>query len=134
MLSIPSNKHIAYIKVSIIFGAWVPVIVQYTIIKEITKKKTKENPPLLFNLAEMGMIFRSIDELLTQMAVTLHRGEIEYNPAMDKYNACEYCPYISVCGYEEGKNCRQILKLTKDEVMEELKNREKEESENAKVD
>ena len=74
----------------------------------------------LFNLAEMGMIFRNIDELLTQMAETLHKGEIEFNPAMDKYNACEYCPYLSVCGYEEGKNCRQILKLTKDDVMKEL--------------
>lgn len=88
----------------------------------------------LFNLAEMGMIFRNIDELLTQMAVTLHRGEIEFNPAMDKYNACEYCPYISVCGYEDGKNCRQILKLNKEEVIEELKKQKKEESEDAKLD
>ncbi|MGN1126017.1 MAG: hypothetical protein ACI4RI_01120, partial [Ruminococcus sp.] len=80
------------------------------------------------------MIFRNIDDLLTKMAETLHRGEIEFNPAMDKYNACQYCPYLSVCGYEEGKNCRQILKLSKEEVMEELNKHEKEESENAKVD
>lgn len=85
----------------------------------------------LFNLAEMGKIFRNIDELLTQMAETLHKGEIEFNPAKNKYDACEYCPYLSVCGYEDGKNCRQILTLNKDDVMKEL---EKEESEDAKVD
>ncbi|MGN0459948.1 MAG: PD-(D/E)XK nuclease family protein [Ruminococcus sp.] len=107
-------------------GTYIPV--------KIGKNGPTGSKDSLFNLAEMGMIFRNIDELLTQMAETLHRGEIEFNPAMDKYNACQYCPYLSVCGYEEGKNCRQILKLSKEEVMEELKKQEKEESEDAKVD
>ncbi|MGN1131811.1 MAG: PD-(D/E)XK nuclease family protein, partial [Ruminococcus sp.] len=93
-------------------GTYIPV--------KIGKNGPTGSKDSLFNLAEMGMIFRNIDDLLTQMAETLHRGEIEFNPAMDKYNACQYCPYLSVCGYEEGKNCRQILKLSKDDVMKEL--------------
>lgn len=82
----------------------------------------------IFNIVEMGKIFKNIDKLLTEMAETLHKGEIEYNPATEKYNACQWCPYISVCGYEEGKNSRKILSLNKDAVMKELS---KEEEDNA---
>ena len=55
MLSIPSNKHIAYIKVSIIFGAWTPTIVQYTIIKEITKNPRTPHT-LLEEIPELEVI------------------------------------------------------------------------------
>ncbi|MCH5202887.1 MAG: PD-(D/E)XK nuclease family protein, partial [Oscillospiraceae bacterium] len=78
----------------------------------------------LADLVEMGKIFKNIDNLLVNMAKTLHNGEIEFNPAKDKYDACKYCPYISVCGYEEGKNCRNIVAMSKDEVLEKLNEEE----------
>ncbi len=78
----------------------------------------------LINLAELGKIFKKIDNLLIEMAETLHKGKIEYNPIQGEYKGCEYCPYISVCGYEEGKNCREVIKLDKKEVMELLEREE----------
>lgn len=87
----------------------------------------------LYDLSELGRIFKNIDDILTEMAKTLHKGNIEYNPTKDftstdsHYDACTYCPYLSICGYEDGKNCRNIAKLSKKEVMKMLE----EEEENA---
>ena len=87
----------------------------------------------LYDLSELGRIFKNIDDILTEMAKTLHKGNIEYNPTKDftstdsHYDACTYCPYLSICGYEDGKNCRNIAKLSKKEVMNMLE----EEEENA---
>ena len=86
----------------------------------------------LYDLSELGKIFKNIDDTLTEMAKTLHKGNIEYNPtkdftsASDNYDACKYCPYLSICGYEDGKNCRNIAKLSKKEVMKMLQEEEEE--------
>ena len=86
----------------------------------------------LYDLSELGKIFKNIDDTLTEMAKTLHKGNIEYNPtkdftsASDNYDACKYCPYLSICGYEDGKNCRNIAKLSRKEVMKMLQEEEEE--------
>lgn len=97
-------------------GIFIPVKIQ--------DDKVKSGKDNLVNLVELGKIFRSIDETLMEMANTLHSGKINYNPATDKYEPCKYCPYISVCGYEEGKNCRKVIKSDKDEVIKILSERE----------
>lgn len=86
----------------------------------------------LYDLSELGKIFKNIDDTLTEMAKTLHKGNIEYNPtkdftsASDNYDACKYCPYLSICGYEDGKNCRNIAQLSRKEVMKMLQEEEEE--------
>jgi ATP-dependent helicase/nuclease subunit B len=84
------------------------------------------------SLEEMGRLFKKIDKLLIEMAKELHMGNVEFNPvkSTNRYDACAWCPYLSVCGYEAGKNCRNIDVFSKKEVFEQL---EKEE-ENAQVD
>jgi ATP-dependent helicase/nuclease subunit B len=78
------------------------------------------------SLQELGKLFNKIDSLLIEMAEELHKGEIEYNPvkSASRYDACTWCPYLSVCGYEQGKNCRRISSLSKKEVFDELRKEE----------
>lgn len=105
-------------------GAYIPV--------KPAKKGGYTGADYLYDLTELGRIFKNIDNILTEMAVTLHKGDIEYNPIKDlssssTYDGCKYCPYLSICGYEDGKNCRNIAKKSKKEVMKILE----EEQENA---
>ncbi len=94
------------------------------------KKGKLNGSEYVANLTQMGKLFKNIDNILLKMADDLHNGKIEYNPAKNNYDACKYCPYISVCGYQEGKNCRDISVLKKDEVFKVLE--ELESSENHK--
>lgn len=74
----------------------------------------------LASLEEFGAIFSKIDSIIAQMATELHRGNIEAEPAAVCYDACEYCPYSSVCGHKEGDKQRKVFKLDRKEIIKEL--------------
>ena len=59
--------------------------------------------------------------MFVEMAQSLLDGRIERMPAVTSStkNACQYCSYSSVCGFEEGKAYRKLLPY-KDEEAEEL--------------
>ncbi|MBQ1977964.1 MAG: exodeoxyribonuclease V subunit gamma, partial [Ruminococcus sp.] len=50
----------------------------------------------LATLEEFGAVFARIDKLVSEMALELSKGSVEAIPAKHGYDACEYCPYISV--------------------------------------
>ena len=73
------------------------------------------------SLESYGRIFAYIDKMFVEMAQSLLDGRIERMPAVTSStkNACQYCSYSSVCGFEEGKAYRKLLPY-KDEEAEEL--------------
>lgn len=58
------------------------------------------------SIEEFGKIFKKIDRIIAQMGKDLFNGKIDAAPAKGAHDACEYCPYDSVCSYRisESKN------------------------------
>ncbi len=83
----------------------------------------------LASLQEFGAIFSRIDALIGEMATELSAGRVDATPAAVCYDACEYCPYSSVCGHREGDPVRNIFKLDRKEILRELNIENKEEEE-----
>lgn len=78
----------------------------------------------LATLEEFGALFAQVDKSIAQMAQSLCDGDIDAVPAKGSYDACAWCPYLSVCGYKDGDNCREIQKLKKEEVFDILSTEE----------
>lgn len=74
----------------------------------------------LATLEEFGAVFSHIDKLVAQMAMELSSGSVQAVPAKLGYDACEYCPYVSVCGHRDEDRSREIYKLDRKEIQREL--------------
>ncbi len=74
----------------------------------------------LASLEEFGAIFARIDKFIGEMALELSHGRVEAVPAKLGYDACEYCPYKSVCGHKDSDPTRGIYKLDRKEILKEL--------------
>ncbi len=74
----------------------------------------------LATLEEFGALFSQVDKLISQMALSLVDGDVSAVPAKGAYDACAWCPYISVCGYRDGDCSREIVNFKKDVVFEML--------------
>lgn len=78
----------------------------------------------LATLEQFGTLFSQVDKVIGEMALSLTSGDISPLPAKGTYDACAWCPYVSVCGYREGDNCRNIEKHKKEDVYKILKGEE----------
>lgn len=99
-------------------GVYIPVILK----EEKPKKAKKDEPPqspvikiskgaqYTVSQTQMQYIFDKIDYLIGNMATSLLQGRVNAVPAKGTYDACAYCPYLSICGYKEGMECRNIVK------------------------
>lgn len=67
------------------------------------------------SLEQFGKIFKKLESLVMAMGKELYSGKIQASPAKGAHDACEYCPYDSVCAYRmsEPKN---TFDVTNDEV------------------
>ena len=74
----------------------------------------------LATLEQMGAIFKRIDVLLRQMAEALYDGDVGAVPLKGEYDGCQYCRYSAVCQRFDDEPCREGVKLSKDEVYDEL--------------
>ena len=74
----------------------------------------------LATLEQMGAIFRRIDVLLAQMAQSLLDGDVGDVPLKGEYDGCRYCRYSAVCLHHDDDPCRDGVKLSKEEVYQEL--------------
>lgn len=72
----------------------------------------------LVNAVEIKKIFDKINSILKKMVKELLGGKIQQVPTKGTVDACAWCPYWQVCGYEEGMENREVFKLSKSEVME----------------
>ncbi len=70
----------------------------------------------LATLEEFGALFSQVDKMIGQMALSLCEGDVSAVPAKGYYDACAWCPYLSVCSHKEDDNCRNIEKFSKEEV------------------
>lgn len=78
-------------------------------IKNKALRKSDDPPVLTCSPKELNIIFQKIDEIIVNMAENLHTGKIAAEPLMIKtgkksnaINGCDFCPYDSICAYEEG--------------------------------
>lgn len=93
-------------------GIFIPV--------SLKDEKVSKGADSLVTLEQMGKIFKRIDELIAEMATALSNGEISDIPAKGEYDSCAWCPYKTVCGFEDGDPFREILKADKAQVIKDL--------------
>lgn len=77
------------------------------------------------NFAQMGHIVKYMESLVVKMAMNLQKGDIAAVPTSGEYEACEWCPYRSVCRHEDGGNTRIVEKWDREQVMKRLEEEEK---------
>ena len=73
----------------------------------------------LASLAEFGKIFQKLNETVVQMGEKLFGGDIAAAPLKGGTDACQYCPYDSVCGYRQSDPIN-VFKMKNEEVFEKL--------------
>ncbi len=74
----------------------------------------------LATLEEFGAVFAHIDKLISEMATELLDGKIDASPATLTSDACQWCPYSSVCIGKSESSFRSLYKLNRDEILREL--------------
>ena len=74
----------------------------------------------LATLEQFGEIFKKLDLTVVQMGENLYGGNIQASPVKGAHNACEYCPYDSVCTYRQSQ-FRNSFDVKNDEVYEQIK-------------
>ena len=77
------------------------------------------------NFAQMGHIVKYMESLVVKMAMSLQKGDIAAVPASGEYEACDWCPYRSVCRHEDGGDTRIVEKWDREQVMKRLEEEEK---------
>ena len=74
----------------------------------------------LVSLEEYGNIFSYIDKQFIKMAKNLFDGNVERNPVKVSFDACEYCDYKKVCGYEKGKKSNVLIQLDNETILKKM--------------
>ncbi len=77
----------------------------------------------IVTLEELGRISKKIDYLISQMGLELHSGNISQNPISGAKHdkTCEYCDYSDVCMNRAEVERREIMELSREEVLQNLK-------------
>ena len=81
-------------------------------------KKSGKFKGSLIGLKEMTLLSDKLESILKEMGDMLHSGRIEADPVFSQLStsayrdACEYCEYKSVCGFESDDPAREIIKYT----------------------
>lgn len=93
--------------------------------KYIPVKMTKKSgvSGCFASLEELGRISKKIENLIAEMGVLLHKGEINQNPINGKYHdkTCEFCDYASVCASRRIIEPRNMDDIDDASVLEILK-------------
>ena len=77
----------------------------------------------LATLEQFGMIFKKLNKTVVQMGEKLFGGDIAATPLKGGTDACQYCPYDSVCGYRRSGDV-VTFKMDKEKFFETLQNEE----------
>lgn len=70
------------------------------------------------SLAQIGSIMKYLEKLIISMAEVLKSGDISANPVIGEHNACKYCEYKSICGYEDKVFGKIIERIDKDKAID----------------
>lgn len=76
----------------------------------------------LIRLSQLEKLKEKADEILIEMADSLHGGKIEAVPAYGASykHVCQYCDYKSVCSYEEDISVKELYDTDLDEALRNL--------------
>ena len=80
-----------------------------------TKDGTLSSGGTLASLEEFGMIFRKLDMTIAEMGRKLYSGDVNAKPLKGGHDACEYCPYDSVCAFHRN-GCVNTYSVKNNEV------------------
>ena len=69
--------------------------------------------------ADMGKLFRKINDTVAKMGERLYGGDIAAQPLKGGADACQYCAYGSVCAYRQGEPVN-VFSMKADEVYQRL--------------
>jgi ATP-dependent helicase/nuclease subunit B len=89
------------------------------------KLDTPTSERSLATLEEFGMIFNKLDIIISNMGKDLYDGNIQAAPAKGAHDACEFCPYDSVCAYHLSQPINTFdvkNKVVFDTIQKELSN------------
>ncbi len=88
-------------------GRFIPVVLESFSEDEgaVYKKSSNNN---LVSINQMGKIFNSIDTTVRLMGESIKEGKLYRLPVKGAHDACEYCPYISVCSFKKGDRVKKI--------------------------
>ena len=71
--------------------------------------------------AEMKAVLGYLKEQIADMAMELRGGDVGALPLSGKrYDACKWCPYVSICGHEKDDAVRKMTDRDRDAAMLEL--------------
>ncbi len=73
----------------------------------------------LATLAQMGRLFEKLDRIVASMGSRLYDGDIAAQPLKGAEDACEYCPYGTVCAYRQSEPIN-VFKMTAEEVFQKI--------------
>lgn len=76
----------------------------------------------LLDKEELHALLLYAKNLVATMAEELHAGDVRAKPMLKKNNPCKYCPYGDVCGREYGEKDVEAVKLSKEEILAQMKN------------
>ena len=85
----------------------------YEFLPVAVKKRGSDVPDALADAQQLGMLAGHIDRTLQQLAAELGGGKIAAEPyyKSGQKNACVYCQYKEMCGFEDGQrgeHCRRL--------------------------
>lgn len=80
----------------------------------------------VISLASFGKIFSYIDKKILKMAQSLYEGKIDALPVKGENDACKFCDYKTVCGFEDDKNTKTVSSLNNNEDVLKIMDRESE--------
>ena len=91
-------------------GTYIPVKIDFD---------TPVSDRSIATLEQFGKIFKKLDITAAQMGEALYGGQIQASPVKGAHDACEYCPYDSICSYRQSKP-RNTFDVKNDVVFEKI--------------
>ena len=73
----------------------------------------------LATLEQMGRLFRRLNTTVIEMGEKLFEGDVAAAPLKGSADACQYCPFDSVCGYRQGEPVN-VFRMKAEEVFNKL--------------
>lgn len=73
----------------------------------------------LATLEQFGKIFQKLNDTVAQMGEKLFGGDIAAAPLKGGADACQYCPYDSVCGYRQSEPVN-VFSMKNEEVFKKI--------------
>lgn len=70
------------------------------------------------SLNELSSILNYVKGMISSMACDLKYGKVSSVPLVGDTNTCDFCPYKSICLFEDGDKIKEIKKIDKSKIMD----------------